>query len=329
MPRGSTNSGSNAVSPMARSACAPGSSEPIPNFWSLNMGRCSSTRPSGFRRCPLPICRAAGRPTRWRRRESASSSRPNDSVSALVAIFNGNPAGQGFDAPQKRNGSGTNFRLSDAPLIFAEASYSYNQGKDAAWLTGAIKLGGYNSFERFNDQRFGTDGLSLADPASSGRARQSQGNSAIYVMLDQLLHRVEGTDDQGLGLFARLLGSPSARSSAIDLYADGGLTYKGLLESRPNDTAGIAVAYARLSDAIIGLDRDSAAFASPDAGLPIRSSEVLFEATYQAQIVPGFTVQPNLQYIVRPGGQVANPRDPAGGVIRNTLIVGVRASVRY
>ena len=32
--------------------------------------------------------------------------------------------------------------------------------------------------------------------------------------------------------------------------------------------------------------------------------------TYQAQIVPGWTIQPDFEYIINPGGHVADPADP-------------------
>jgi len=76
-----------------------------------------------------------------------------------------------------------------------------------------------------------------------------------------------------------------------------------------------------------GLDRDARGFGitdgtDPDTGLysgpflPIRPSEALIEVTYQATVVPGFTVQPDFQYLFRPGGNVPNPPDPNGAAIK-------------
>src|ERR1035438_10031162 len=42
---------------------------------------------------------------------------------------------------------------------------------------------------------------------------------------------------------------------------------------------------------------------------PIRDQEVVFEMTYAAQIAPWWIVQPDLQYLVHPGGNVPNPND--------------------
>ena len=52
----------------------------------------------------------------------------------------------------------------------------------------------------------------------------------------------------------------------------------------------------------------------------------MVEATYQAEVVPGFTLQPDLQYVMRPGGGLADGR---GRRLRNATIVGLRATVNY
>ncbi len=255
-----------------------------------------------------------------------------DQLTLLGAIFNGDPAGNGPGDPQINNPSGTEFRLRDPAFLIGEAAYSYNQGRDDAGLPGTIKLGGWHHLGRFDHQRLAAptpDASSplLGDPSSSGTARRLRGNSGLYAVLDQLIYREPGTKDQGLGMFARVSGSPGDRN-LISFYADGGLTYKGLLPNRADDTFGVSMAYAQISSAARGLDADMAFF-NPDAFNPIRSSEALIEVTYQAQIVPGWTVQPDFQYIWRPGGRVLNPRAAAPEVTRDAAIVGLRTTIRY
>jgi porin len=88
------------------------------------------------------------------------------------------------------------------------------------------------------------------------------------------------------------------------------------------------MAYARISSSARGFDLDTAFF-NPDSFNPIRSSEAMVEVTYQAQIVPGWTVQPDFQYIWRPGGNVLNPRAPVPEVTKDATIVGLRTTIRY
>lgn len=249
---------------------------------------------------------------------------PAENVTLLAALFDGDPAGPGDD-PQRVNRSGTNFRTGDPALLIAEIAFSYHQDKPAAGLPGTVKLGGYHHFGRFNDPRHDASGLSLNDPNGSGVPRRRRGDSGVYAVLDQLLYREPGTRDQGLGAFLRLAGSPSG--NLVDLYADGGVTYKGLIPGRMNDTLGLGAAYARISRGARGLDRDATLFGQ--AATPVRSSEAVIELSYQAEIVPGLTVQPSVQYILRPGGHTANPRDPGGGAIGNAAVLGLRATVRY
>ena len=250
---------------------------------------------------------------------------PAEGVVLLAALFNGDPAGPGPDA-QRRNAGGTAFRLNDSPLAIAELAWSYNQGKDAGGLPGSVKLGGWHHFGTFSSLSQDTDGRSLLDPASSGIPRRTSGSGGVYAVLDQLVWRLPSSEDGGVGVFARVGGSPT-RTSPIDLYADGGITAKGLVPGRPNDTVGFAAAYMRVGAGARALDRDQGAFGT--LGFPIRSSETALELTYQAEIIPGFTLQPDLQYVIRPGGRVPDPRRTDGAPIRNATVLGLRATVRY
>lgn len=265
---------------------------------------------------------------------------PNENVSAMIGLFNGDPSGPGGTKdPQRRDRSGFEFRTTDPALLIGEVALSHGSVKDAASLPGTLKMGGFQHFGRFNDQHFGTDGRSLADPDSTGKGRLLRGNSGMYVVVEQSLYRVPDKETDGIGIFARAAVSPSDRN-VISSYFDGGLTFSGLLPSRPGDTFGVAAAYARISSSARALDRDAQAFASlasldPNASAsassprPVRSSEALVEATYQATIIPGWTLQPSVQYIIRPGANVANSRDPEGRPIQNAVVFGLRTTISY
>jgi porin len=54
---------------------------------------------------------------------------------------------------------------------------------------------------------------------------------------------------------------------------------------------------------------------------------VLIEATYAAQIAPGWTLQPNVQYVIRPNGGV-DPNDSTRA-LRNATVFGVRSSLKF
>lgn len=63
------------------------------------------------------------------------------------------------------------------------------------------------------------------------------------------------------------------------------------------------------------------------ATLPVRSFEALIEVVYKYQIVPGFLLQPDFQYIWNPGaGGLVQPN---GARVQNAAIGGIRISVNY
>jgi hypothetical protein len=72
----------------------------------------------------------------------------------------------------------------------------------------------------------------------------------------------------------------------------------GLIAARPDDLFGIALSYARFSDGARGLDTDAIRFGT---GRLRRDYEAIVEANYQWQIMPGWTLQPNVQYVFHPG----------------------------
>ena len=256
--------------------------------------------------------------------------KPNDNLTFQAGLYDGDPGGAsrlGPDAePQRLNRTGTNFRTNDPALVVAEVVYAYNTDKDASGLPGTVTLGGWQHFGRFDDLRIDSAGQSLADPLSTGIPRQVRGNAGIFGVLDQTLYREAGKDDEGLSAFVRGGYSPT-RSSLVDLYVDGGFAYKGLFDSREDDTLGFSVGHARISRDARQADRDQIFYSG--MAMPVRSAETVYEVTYQAVVVPGFTVQPDFQYIVHPGTGIANPQDGTGRRIKNAAVLGIRAAVQY
>jgi len=235
---------------------------------------------------------------------------PRDDLAVLVGVFNGDPAGPGRGVAQDRDPSGTAFRVGDGVFAIGEAQYSINQGDKAEGLPGTYKLGAYYDSQPFFDQR-------------TGAPRRN--NWGAYAVMDQMVFREAGTKDQGIGVFARVIGGPGDRN-LVNLYVDAGVTYKGLIPGRDSDTAGIGVAVARISDTAARLDADTR-FAMGGA-YPIRRHETAVELTYAAQIAPWWLVQPSAQYVFNPGGGVPNPRNPAKR-LGDAAVFGLRTNVAF
>lgn len=255
---------------------------------------------------------------------------PNPNLSFQVGLFDGDPAGPArgtLDSdPQRRNRTGTNFRTSDPPLVIAEASYAYNIEAGSTGEAGTITLGGWYHFGRFDSLRFDENGTSLAASSSTGVPRRFRGQAGLYGLIDQTIYREPDDPNDGASVFLRASGSPADRS-LVDVYADVGIAYKGLLPGRSDDTIGLAFGLSRISPQARGLDADT--ILATGIVTPRRSSEAVIEATYQAVLGPGVTLQPDFQYVFRPGGGIANPRDAGGARLRNAAVFGLRGTIRY
>lgn len=251
----------------------------------------------------------------------------SESLSILGAVFNGDAAGPGADDPQQRNRYGVNFRVNDPPLLLGQVQYSWNNRKGDPRLAGTIKLGGWRHFGGFTDERFTTAGISVLDPAESGTAATLSGDYGVWVVAEQQVYRVQGSDDRGTGVFARASSSPSDRN-LIDFYTDAGIEFVGLSDERSNDKFGIAIGYAHVSKQARALDFDYRRFINPASS--IRSAETLFTVAYQYELQSGWSVQPNVQYIVHPGGGASNPLGPNPGLtLKNAAVVGLRTVVKF
>lgn len=251
----------------------------------------------------------------------------SEQLSGLVGIFDGNQAGPGPGDPQERNRYGLNFRINDPPLLLSQIQYAWNNKKSDPNLAGQIKFGGWRHFGSFPDQRLASNGVSLASPVSSGDPLLLAGDVGAWGVFEQQVYRVPHSDDRGIGVFLRASGAPADRN-LIDLYADAGVEFIGLNDSRPDDKFGIGFGYAHVSKRAQQLDADYRALVAPD--WPVRSFEGLITAVYQYQIRDGWTVQPNFQYIVHPGGGAANPSGPlAGKALKDAAVLGIRTTVKF
>ena len=65
-----------------------------------------------------------------------------------------------------------------------------------------------------------------------------------------------------------------------------------------------------------------------DAEMIARFAETFVEATYQVQVLPWWQIQPDIQYVVNPGGGLANPNDPTQK-IKNELVIGLRTNITF
>jgi porin len=248
---------------------------------------------------------------------------PSKQFAIRAGVYDDNPAGPGVGDPQLRNRHGLNFRISDYPYVIGEIEHKHGQDAHGSLLPGTVKVGAWTDLAKFDDLRRGSDGLSLADPASDGRPERHRGDQSFYVVLDQQVYQLpNATSGNGVSVFARFMGAPSDRN-LVDFEIDAGAVFTGLMRDRPSDSFGVAASWAQVSNDAKALDEDFIRFGS---SIPIRQDEVLLEATYIAQVLPGWTVQPDFQYVWNPGGNVLNDD---GSLRKNAAVFGIRTSINY
>jgi len=252
--------------------------------------------------------------------------KPTDQLTVQTAVFSGDPAGRNCnDIAQACDRYGTTFSFSGGALWISELQYGVNQGKSAKGLPGIYKLGTWYASADFADVHYGVDafGNAVSLATSPPNPLNHRGDWGIYGVADQT---VWSAGKRSLNVFARGGMSPSDRN-LISYYVDGGVGVKGLLPGRDDDVLTFGAAYARISRDAAALDRDALAINGPP--FPIRNFEALFELDYALQIAPWWVLQPDLQYVVHPGGNVADPNDPAGAPVKNAFVAGIRSTIKF
>ena len=126
-------------------------------------------------------------------------------------------------------------------------------------------------------------------------------NYGFYTTIDRMLFSESANAEQGLGTFLQYAWAPQDRNQ-IDVTYGGGLVYRGLLPNRDVDTLGTGFTVVEFSSAL-----------RPLTG---QTSENAIELFYKARLNDWLTVQPDMQYIVRPSGTE-----------RDALIVGLQVEV--
>ena len=259
---------------------------------------------------------------------------PNDNITILAGVFDDNPGGGPFDADaQALDHSGTRLNLGTGALWIAELQYSTPALGGMSYLNrkpglpGTYKVGFWYDSGRFPDQEFDTTGLSLANPASNGQPQLHRGNYSVYAVVDQLAWRPNATSPEGIGVFGRAMGTGDANRDLIVMSLNAGVTWKDPLPGRDTDVFGVGVGFTKVSSRAAALDKDIAFFTSNPA-YPIRTNETFIELTYQYQVAPWWTLQPDSQYVFNPGGGILNPLAPVRKVGAE-VVLGLRTTIVF
>jgi porin len=208
--------------------------------------------------------------------------------------------------PTTNNQNGTRFALTSRSgmLIMSEAGYLLNQSPNDRGLTGTYRLGSFVHTMNYNNW-----GSQAANNLGTGTLQSSGTKYGVYAVMDQQIFA--NADDQAISLFVRTGGAPS-NVNLVDWYVEGGFNFNGFIPGRKNDVAGIAMGRSHVSDNF----SDSQVL----QGNAPYTAETVFEATYKVQMAPWWTIQPDLQYIVTPGGEEG---------VHNATVLGLHSTVAF
>lgn len=148
--------------------------------------------------------------------------------------------------------------------------------------------------------------------AQFGTTETARNSYGFYWHADQMVFQEAPGSDQGLTLWSAFVFSPQQNIAKLPFQVNGGLAYKGLIPGRDNDQTMFGVVYGQFSDDY------AAATEAMGGGHP--DYELVFEWGYRAQITKFLFMQPNIQWVINPGGAYNIP---------NALVLGLQAGVTF
>jgi len=216
----------------------------------------------------------------------------------LSAIYNGDKGVERDDM----YGLDFSLRLKQGIAFAQELAYSPEKGLGPHFLPGNYKAGIYYNGavrrELYSD-------INGAPSAITGLDNKKQvGSYNIYFHADQMIYREKGTEDEGLTPFVVATIGPH-NLNKFPFFITAGAIYKGLVPDRPRDTTAFEVIYAQYSNDLRRSQELS--------GAAVQNYEMVLEFTHKVVITKWMYMQPDLQYIIQPGGT---------GNIDDALVIG-------
>lgn len=145
-----------------------------------------------------------------------------------------------------------------------------------------------------------------------GSNENAGGAYGFYWHADQTVYQESPSSDQGLTLWTAFVLSPQQNISKLPFQWNAGTVYRGLIPSRDQDSTIFGLAYGQFSS-------DYSNSGGAYRGNPT-SYEMALEWGYRVQLNRFFYVQPDVQYVSRPGGT---------GSIPNALVLGAQIGVSF
>ncbi len=154
----------------------------------------------------------------------------------------------------------------------------------------------------------------------AGSPPVERGRTQFWLTFDQMLFRNGATPDSGLTLLgAYAHDDPS--NSFFQNFVWVGMLYSGFWKSRPTDQIGLAFTYYQVSSTLSETESLEQEFGLPPTyPFGVQNHGMVLEANYSLPVFRGVSLQPEVEYFIRPGGVSS---------VRNALVLGLKTHVLF
>jgi porin len=145
-----------------------------------------------------------------------------------------------------------------------------------------------------------------------GTTEKATDSYGFYWHADQMIFQEAPGGDEGLTLWSAFVLSPQQNIAKLPFQANAGLAYKGLIPGRAADETVLGFVYGKFSR--------NFARSVDVAGGGYPEYEIVIECGHRVQFTRFLYAQPNLQWVINPGG---------AGNIPNALVLGAQIGVTF
>ena len=224
--------------------------------------------------------------------------KPTKRSYVMTGIYNGDPK------VRENKYHGVNLSMKGPLFAITEAGYQINGLRGDSQRLGNYKLGAWYDHSKLTDFESGAS---------------KRGSWGYYGLFDQVLVPFGAPgSNRGFGVFGSATVAPDSRFQQLPLFVTAGVSARGLFDARPRDAVSLGVASGYFSEDLKRAQRNGRLL-GPDGGVPDR--ETITELTYRFDLRKGaYFIQPDLQYITRPGGT---------DHFKSALVVGAQFGINF
>lgn len=236
--------------------------------------------------------------------------KPVESVVVRGAVLNGAPY-------EHADGSRSLHRPGDGALLVGEVAYLARPSRPGTPTGERLRIGRHADNPRYDNKvaigvwHYTASFDDLSSVNADGSPVRRSGSSGAYIVGEGQLFASEAAPVKRVTGFVQA-GVGDQRTTRFGSYLGAGITVTGLLRAAGDDELGLAIAMAR----------NARHYADAQAlqNQPVAASERSIELSYLVPVNDHLSVQPDLQYVIRPN---SDPR------LKNALALQLRFEISY